>query len=207
MFEEGLLVFINGQITEARVGLRHGKSALNWLSTWGLCRCSFMLMSPPALPSPGAASMPPTPYARITQKLPAVQMDTDPRQPLPPRITQKLPALPANLDSQQPRITQKLTTIKLVKPTGGNQNGYAIPYNSHTPAAPISVTPYLTRPVDEAVRLVEERNLSRYHKHLLLLIDGRRTTLDLMRVMGRSPDEMSRLIGDLRYLGLVGLHV
>lgn len=204
-FEEGVLVFVNGQITEAKVGLRFGRNALNWLSMWGLCRFIFTPAppSPPALPAPRSIHTPiPTQLrAHTTQKLPALQSNTDPLQA---RVTQKLPALPANFEDLQPRTTQKLTAIKLVKPVASSQNGYATP---HPSPAPVVVIPYHTRPIDEAVRLLEERQLPRTHKHLLLLIDGRRTTLDLMRLMGRTPEDMSRLLGDLRYLGLIGLRV
>jgi hypothetical protein len=40
--EEGALTFVQGQITLARVGRRHGSEALNWLSTWGQTRYVFL---------------------------------------------------------------------------------------------------------------------------------------------------------------------
>jgi hypothetical protein len=39
--EEGILTFMQGQITQANVGRRHGANALNWLSTWGKAWYSF----------------------------------------------------------------------------------------------------------------------------------------------------------------------
>jgi hypothetical protein len=39
--EEGILTFIQGQITQASVGRRNGADALNWLSTWGQARYIF----------------------------------------------------------------------------------------------------------------------------------------------------------------------
>jgi hypothetical protein len=36
--EVGRLVFLNGQVVQAKVGRREGREALNWLSTWGKCR-------------------------------------------------------------------------------------------------------------------------------------------------------------------------
>lgn len=39
--EEGILTFIQGQVTQARVGRRSGAEALNWLCTWGLARYTF----------------------------------------------------------------------------------------------------------------------------------------------------------------------
>ncbi len=39
--EEGVLIFIQGQITQANVGRRNGAEALNWLSTWGQAQYVF----------------------------------------------------------------------------------------------------------------------------------------------------------------------
>src|SRR5579859_7374651 len=83
-FEEALLRFVDGQIIEAKVGLRSGRNALNWLSTWGMCRFIFMAMPPLALPAqqsnPRLTQTPSyvPPQARVTQKLPALQTSTDP---------------------------------------------------------------------------------------------------------------------------------
>lgn len=58
--EEGIIAFVNGQVAEASVGRRTGSGALNWLSTWGRCRFSFVpseasSITTPSLPSsPGA---------------------------------------------------------------------------------------------------------------------------------------------------------
>ena len=41
-FEEGLLVFVNGQIVEAGVGKSSGQEALGWLNSWGKCRFAFV---------------------------------------------------------------------------------------------------------------------------------------------------------------------
>ncbi|HVB74603.1 MAG TPA: hypothetical protein VNE38_13695 [Ktedonobacteraceae bacterium] len=40
-FEEGIVVFVNGQVKQATAGRRSGPDALNWLSTWGQCRYFF----------------------------------------------------------------------------------------------------------------------------------------------------------------------
>lgn len=42
MFEEGTLVFINGQVTEAKTGQRSGLDAFNYLNTWGQCKFAFI---------------------------------------------------------------------------------------------------------------------------------------------------------------------
>lgn len=62
--EEGTLLFVQGQVTQANVGRRSGPDALNWLSTWRQARYIFTptdageeamgasVLLPPALPSP-----------------------------------------------------------------------------------------------------------------------------------------------------------
>jgi hypothetical protein len=42
-YEAGTLVFLNGRVTQARVGRREGREALNWLSTWRKCQYTFTL--------------------------------------------------------------------------------------------------------------------------------------------------------------------
>jgi hypothetical protein len=42
-YELGTLVFLNGQVVQARVGRRESREAFNWLSTWGKCRYTFVL--------------------------------------------------------------------------------------------------------------------------------------------------------------------
>src|SRR5689334_10722721 len=62
--EEGILTFIQGQITRASVGRRNGADALNWLSTWGQAHYIFtapgsqeaLPMSLAALPSSASDS-------------------------------------------------------------------------------------------------------------------------------------------------------
>jgi len=42
MFEEGTLVFANGQVTEAKTGQHDGLDAFNYLNTWGQCKFAFI---------------------------------------------------------------------------------------------------------------------------------------------------------------------
>src|SRR6266496_2211913 len=46
--EEGTIVFVNGQITEARAGRLRDSAARNLLSTWESCRFLFVPTSPEA---------------------------------------------------------------------------------------------------------------------------------------------------------------
>lgn len=42
-YEMGTVVFVKGSVVEAKVGRRVDREALNWLSTWGKCRYTFVL--------------------------------------------------------------------------------------------------------------------------------------------------------------------
>jgi len=63
-YEEGMVLFVNGQATQASTGQRTGLDAFNWLSTWQACRFSFVpapTVPTTALPTP--PGMPNTPTA------------------------------------------------------------------------------------------------------------------------------------------------
>jgi len=57
--------------------------------------------------------------------------------------------------------------------------------------------PGRTKQLNEALRLIEHAGLSRAHRRLFLLVDGHRTTTELGRLLGRSPNEVYGLLRDL----------
>ena len=42
MQEEGTIIFVQGQITQAYAGQQSGPAALAWLNNWGACRFTFV---------------------------------------------------------------------------------------------------------------------------------------------------------------------
>ncbi len=64
-------------------------------------------------------------------------------------------------------------------------------------------TPYRTRQIEEGMRLIEQMGLSRTHRRLFLLIDGRRAVKDLIRLMTHDPGEVVRLLQDLERAGVI----
>jgi hypothetical protein len=171
-YEEGFITFVNGQVAQATTGQRNGLDALNWLSGWGTCRFAFISEA----------------NTRTTGSLPSVSVPpVQSTHPSPQRsyISGRVDPQTGNL--RLAPQTQPLPSIRQEpEPT------------SNTPPAPY--TPpvlYRTRPVDEALRILEYRGLSRTHRHLLLLIDGQRTMAELVRLMGRDQDEVSQLLRDL----------
>jgi hypothetical protein len=96
MYEEGLLVFVNGRIVEAKTSFQHGPDALASLQTWEQCRFAFLPGEYPTLPSRqdfnnASSSSPAYSDERWTKPLPIPeQVSSQPRvEPVPvtPRQT------------------------------------------------------------------------------------------------------------------------
>ncbi len=71
------------------------------------------------------------------------------------------------------------------------------------PGPAASGVPYPVRPYDEALVWIERVGLSRAHRRLFLLIDGYRSTPELVRLMGRGQEEVNTLLRDLEGVGLI----
>ncbi len=156
MSEEGVLVFVQGQVTEAQVGRRSGADALNWLSTWGSARYTFT--SDKEVPDRGFTPVPMTSPGKVTS-------------PLSP-----LRALsPVNTDKLEPGTSHILS------------NG----------------VPHITVAFAEATARIDRAGLSRAHRHLYQLIDGQRTALELVPLVGRKVEEVRNMLHDLEWLGVI----
>ena len=159
--EEGVVTFVNGQITEAYTGRLKGQAALKVLmSTWGVCRFTFV--------APGGG--------QATAPLPSVQKGVQ-------------------------FSTARETNPRLPTTTPLGQRHEYVTQNEPTEAS--LATPYRTVPVDEALRLLDAAKLSRTHRRLLMLIDGRRTVEELVRLLGRRHDEVQKLLRDLAYIKVI----
>ncbi len=157
MSEEGKLVFVQGQVTEAQVGRRSGADALNWLSTWGSARYTFTT-SPVVgkeAPDRGFTPVPMTSPGKVTSPL----------RPLAPINTDKLERGSSHILS----------------------NG----------------VPHITVSFAEATARIERAGLSRAHRHLYQLIDGQRTTIELVPLVGRKVEEIRNMLHDLEWLGVI----
>lgn len=162
--EEGTITFIKGQITQTSIGRRKGSEALNWLTTWGNCRFTFVSSDPADTSS--ITPIPPEVQAHGTR-------DTD------PRLRQHRP-----LGSNQ---TGPLSTEE------SNRNRQLNP-DTPVPPSAITAAPFRTRQIDSALQVIENMGLSRTHRRLLLLIDGQRSIPELVRLMARSELEVTSLL-------------
>jgi hypothetical protein len=64
-------------------------------------------------------------------------------------------------------------------------------------------TPRRLQVGEEMLHLLEQAGLSRLHRRIFLLIDGKRSSAELIRLIGRSQDEVQRLLDDLERIGII----
>lgn len=68
-----------------------------------------------------------------------------------------------------------------------------------------SAVPYRTRQLENALRQIEHRGLSRPHRHLFYLIDGRRSIEELVRILKRDESEVIALLRDLEQATVINV--
>ncbi len=77
--------------------------------------------------------------------------------------------------------------------------------NGQTPLPSLnsSGAPYRLYRVEDVLAQFSAMGLSRQHRQLFLLLDGQRMMKDLVRLVGRGPDEVEALLADLARAGLI----
>jgi hypothetical protein len=180
--EEGTLVFVNGQITEARIGRLRDAGARNLLSTWEKCRYLFM-------PSSSEAGVGGSPH-----NLSAGGRDTDP-------LSFRSPAHMSNTSRTDPQTPMPSSLKGRGRPgEAGEGEGFGEKGRGEAPA---ERAPFLIQHLDVALRLIEQQGLSRAHRQLLFLIDGRRSIMDLERLTRKSGSELYKLLEDLERVHVI----
>jgi hypothetical protein len=124
------------------------------------------------------------------------------------------PLLSASMDTPEPmnispRITRPLP--RGARPNHAGNNGWGSPPISgllpgpETPAQQDFAMgiPFLVQPLPHILRAIEQNRLSRVHRQLVLLIDGRRSIEELARLIVRTNSDVYRLLYDLTRIGLV----
>jgi hypothetical protein len=76
------------------------------------------------------------------------------------------------------------------------------PSTALTPAVPVNV-PTRVQSFQGPVPDFQRLGLTRLHRQLFLLVDGRRTLQELARLIGRSPQDVFVLLTDLQRVGLI----
>jgi Domain of unknown function (DUF4388) len=202
-FEEGMIMFVNGQATQASVGPRTGLEAFNWLSTWNACLFSFI---PSTATASGALSTTPakpnTPNSTFTDtnSYLQAQQGTSVRLRAQQSTNGRLLAqhnTNGRLQAQQPSLHRQTEFPQVAEDRERNRSTQA-------PGSD-STGPNRTKRLEDGLRLIEQAGFTRAHRRLFLLIDGSRSTAELVRLMGREQHEVRILLNQLEEAGLIQL--
>src|SRR6266700_5580532 len=98
-YEVGTIVFVEGKVIQAKVGRRKDRDALNWLSTWRICQCTFVLSITSGNDQPQKVPLTPPPKHSIHTT------NTGPKQLSSDRQTGPLTP-PALSDQTVPHLTK-----------------------------------------------------------------------------------------------------
>lgn len=78
------------------------------------------------------------------------------------------------------------------------------PRNGHfPPPTQVNIVPRRTREVAEILPVFEFMGLTRSHRRIFLLIDGQRTVMELIHLLGGRADEVYAWLADLEEAGLI----
>lgn len=115
-------------------------------------------------------------------------------EPLDP--DKEVPAAFSSLPSSSP--TRKVTSpLFLVSPVNTDELGTGLPQAS------AQGIPTIVLELTEATARIDKAGLSRVHRHLYLLIDGHRSTLELAALVGRKAEDVRNMLHDLEWLGVI----
>jgi hypothetical protein len=168
--EEAYLAFVNGQLIEARVGQQTGVEAFNRVSVWRECLVAFISSNQANVASPVISLQD---NDRKRDERPVKSPDT----PIP----QFLPISP--LRRRSGSLEEGKTNIQ----------GRGSSMTSFSSLA----VPVVMKPINISLRIIEQKGFSRVHRQLLLLVDGKRTCADLVRLTMRKPEEIEKVMRDL----------
>ena len=165
--EEGRIEFLRGQVVEARVNQQRGPAAFTYLSSWQVCRFSFL-----------------------------AQVDNDAQ--LPPQIMQPRSSARSNVaDNASIANPTYFHALKQAE-----QADQLYDY-SDIPAMQFAMPIRLAAGEEMLQHPDHQGRLPRIHRRLLLLVDGQRSVSQLARLMGRSVEELQKLLNDLERSGLI----
>jgi hypothetical protein len=112
-----------------------------------------------------------------------------PEQMRSPRTTQPLSDTNSRLTASMPTFHQRVDRANTTDALASSSSGLAVPHR--------------IRSVNVSLHLLDQERLSRAHRQLFLLIDGNRTVAELIRLTGRPPEEIQRLLQELEHIGVI----
>jgi len=166
--EEGIIIFNNGRVTEARIGSRSGSDVFNRMSRWENFSWSFVR---PIMDTPAASYSYGSPNTG-----PIVSTGN---------LSNSYPNTPVDSLQFQVEPTEKVT----------RKLSQDVPF---TQGAPRPICQYQT-----GLQMIDRLGLSRSHRRLFLLIDGRRSVPDLIRLMAKELDDVDKLLQDLERIAII----
>jgi hypothetical protein len=170
--EERGRAFVNEQVNAAKGGHYVGSEAFNQLRPWETRQFSFITpLSSPLSPPKHVYTN--TIEKSIDENKSSILRNTR----LPSQELDESPQTPALLPFS-PTSAQKHLTVN-VNPKE-------------------TKVPQLTRSCSASLQLMELMGFSRIHRRLYLLIDGSRSIDELARLIGRTSQEVSELLSDLK---------
>jgi len=69
--------------------------------------------------------------------------------------------------------------------------------------SPFSARPLRIQHDDTGIQILNRKKFSRVHLHLFLLVDGQRNIVELARLIGKTPEEVQKLLIDLEAIGII----
>ncbi len=203
--EQGEIHFVDGQPTFAMLGQLVGNAALNVFQNWGESLYAFL--EGPLAPTQRPAYPADPPGRSGESTLP-------PTGALGTRSTPRFPAAPGHPTPGNPSWTSPLPTNPGFDPGAGDRNTGTLSRNNRVSdmrPGPLPPSPmrhetlqahYTPRRLASMDRL-DSLPLDRRERMVLLLIDGRRSLADLVRLTRRSEQEVRVILSHLAALRLI----
>ena len=120
-----------------------------------------------------------------------------------------VPTLPTQLDISALPTPQTQPEVKAVTKPGTTRPLYRLEQPDPTTHGDLSLRPtiavYSKESMNAVLRILDQHRLSRTHRRLFLLIDGRRSIKELATLIGRTPGETAVMLADLEQAGLIQL--
>jgi hypothetical protein len=175
--EEGRIVFTHGRITDIRASHANSSDAFNHISTWENCLVSFM----PQDSSKDISYL--LEGSSRGEGIPFEEQKLIPSTPLP-KGARPVHERSRNLSHDTPVLNPSLSL--------------ALTRQELTSSIPL-----LIQPLPVALQRIEQMGLSRAHRQLALLIDGKRSIEDLAHGMGRSINNVWEVLQELKRIRLI----
>ena len=212
--EMGQIRFIQGEPVSALLGSLTGGAALNALTVWGECMYAFdenesemdlSAFDPTAQPLPPSPS--PTPPTGAGSSWPSYGYPSTSSlnsfTPAPPDYGSSSPNDSYSSYATDPSAPMSMLYGAYGQPTPpqSQQTSYSGGATTAMPLRPdqLSARPRRTTPSMN----VDQLPLDRRERMVLLLVDGQRTVIDLIKLTRRNENDLYAVLNHLRILGLV----